>query len=417
MPHNPNRLRRRNRSCGDHQDQLRLTPTATPVTHHPVLANTRSGLPRIGSLCTGYGGLDLGVAAAFGGGRLAWCADDDAHVRKILAARFPDVPNLGDITTLDWHAAEPVDVLTAGFPCQDISAAGRRHGIEKGAHSSVWFNVMEAVRVLRPGLLVVENVAALRARGLCRVLGDLAEAGYDAVWCSLRAADVGAPHRRERVFVAAHPAGARWPWSGEPGQSQGSRPAGEPERRGLPPAPSHTAGPRRERRRQPDSDEKGQSTAERCGPSPDAFGSPSRRRLPGMSVTGVAADAQGDRRDEGQPEPARLQGRPDPPVSRDTDHPATAGTPQWGPYESAIDRWRHILGRSAPPPTELGRGGRPRLSPRFVEWMMGLPDGWVTDLGLPRTAQLRALGNGVLPQQAAHAMRILEAVHDLDPDA
>jgi DNA (cytosine-5)-methyltransferase 1 len=124
-----------------------------------------AGLLRIGSLCTGYGGLDLGVAAALGGAQLAWCADNDVHVRAILTARFPGVPNLGDITTLDWRTAERVEVITAGFPCQDISAAGRRRGIEKGTRSGVWFNIVEAVRVLRPGLLVVENVAALRFRG------------------------------------------------------------------------------------------------------------------------------------------------------------------------------------------------------------------------------------------------------------
>ncbi|GAA4663484.1 hypothetical protein GCM10023214_65240 [Amycolatopsis dongchuanensis] len=81
----------------------------------------------------------------------------------------------------------------------------------------------------------------------------------------------------------------------------------------------------------------------------------------------------------------------------------------WGDYTTAIRRWELILGRPAPPPTEPGRTGRPRLSPRFVEWMMGLPDGFVTDpaLGLPRNAQLRALGNGVVPQQAAHAITLL----------
>ncbi len=83
----------------------------------------------------------------------------------------------------------------------------------------------------------------------------------------------------------------------------------------------------------------------------------------------------------------------------------------WGPYESAIRRWELILGRPAPYPTEPGKTGKPRLSPRFVEWMMGLPEGWVTadDLGLPRSAQLQALGNGVVPQQAAAALRTLFA--------
>ncbi len=127
---------------------------------------------RIGSLCTGYGGLDLAVMEVLGG-NLAWCADNDPHVSAILAARFP-VPNLGDIANADWASAPAV---------------------------------------LEPDLIVVENVAALAwpGRGMGRVLGDLAAAGYDAAWCRLRASDVDAPHPRERVFIAAHPAGPRPP--------------------------------------------------------------------------------------------------------------------------------------------------------------------------------------------------------------
>ena len=83
------------------------------------------------------------------------------------------------------------------------------------------------------------------------------------------------------------------------------------------------------------------------------------------------------------------------------------GLTDFGPYAAAIHRWEQVLGRPAPPPTEPGMDGRPRLSPRFVEHMMGLPDGWVCDTGIPRNAQLKALGNGVVPQQAALALSIL----------
>lgn len=96
---------------------------------------------------------------------------------------MPHVPNLGDLHTVAWTDVEPVDVLTAGFPCQDISAAGTRAGIEKGTRSGLWTDIVAVLRLLRPALLVVENVAALRWRngGLHRVLGDLAQAGYDAI--------------------------------------------------------------------------------------------------------------------------------------------------------------------------------------------------------------------------------------------
>src|ERR1022692_514589 len=177
---------------------------------------------RIGSLCTGYGGLDMAALAVFGG-RLVWCADNDRHVSTILAARYPGVPNLGDLTRIDWSQLEPVDIICAGFPCQDISSSGKRLGIEKAERSGIWRNIVEGIRVLRPRIVVVENVPAIRSRGLDRVLGDLAESGFDACWTSLRASEVGAAHRRERVFIlgylpeakdlllAAHARGQRWP--------------------------------------------------------------------------------------------------------------------------------------------------------------------------------------------------------------
>ena len=85
-------------------------------------------LLRLGSLCTGYGGLDMAMQQVLDA-QLVWVADNDRHVRQLLAERHPDVPNLGDIGTLDWATVKPVDVLTAGFPCQDISYAGRGAGI------------------------------------------------------------------------------------------------------------------------------------------------------------------------------------------------------------------------------------------------------------------------------------------------
>ena len=83
---------------------------------------------RLGSLCTGYGGLDMAVQQAFGT-ELAWVADNDRHVSKLLASRHPGIPNLGDLTQVDWQQVDPVDILCAGFPCQDISFAGRGAGI------------------------------------------------------------------------------------------------------------------------------------------------------------------------------------------------------------------------------------------------------------------------------------------------
>ncbi|WP_228714362.1 DNA cytosine methyltransferase, partial [Prauserella endophytica] len=200
----------------------------------------------IGSLCTGVAGLDLGVAAVLGG-RIAWYSEVDPHAAAILAARLPGVANLGDLRAVDFTSVAPVEVLTAGFPCQDISAAGRRAGIEKGARSGLWHSILDAIRVLRPRLVVVENVAALRWKngGLDRVLAGLAEAGYDAVWRCVRAADIGAAHRRERVFLCAVPGSGRdaddadpasegrgTARSGRSGSASRGRASGEPQRRG-----------------------------------------------------------------------------------------------------------------------------------------------------------------------------------------
>jgi DNA (cytosine-5)-methyltransferase 1 len=157
--------------------------------------------PRVGSLCTGYGGLDLAVEAVLGGA-LAWYAETDRHAQTVLAHRFPGVANLGDIRTVDWTTVAPVDILTAGFPCQNISDAGKREGIH-GDKSSLWRCVADAVRVLRPGYVFVENVAALLRRGLDVVQTDLATVGYDTSWIWLRASDIGAAHRRDRLFLLA----------------------------------------------------------------------------------------------------------------------------------------------------------------------------------------------------------------------
>src|SRR5437879_10155185 len=134
-------------------------------------------------------------------------AENDPHASKVLAHHWPTVPNLGDITAIDWAGVEPVHIVAAGFPCTNISNAGPRDGINGNA-SRVWKNVAEAVRVLQPGLVVLENVASIRTRGLDVVAGDLAAIGYDAVWLCVRASEVGAPHPRDSWFCLASPSGS-----------------------------------------------------------------------------------------------------------------------------------------------------------------------------------------------------------------
>ncbi|UJD20919.1 DNA methylase [Mycobacterium phage Zimmer] len=169
---------------------------------------------RIGSLFSGVGGLDLAVEEVFGG-ETVWQSEVNPHASTVLAKRF-GVPNLGDITKIDWHDVPPVDVLCGGFPCQDVSHAGLKAGIESGTRSGLWAHFAQAIDIMRPRFVVIENVRGLLSakatgpqgvsmRAMGRVLGDLSDIGYDASWKTLAAGSVGAPHRRERVFILATP--------------------------------------------------------------------------------------------------------------------------------------------------------------------------------------------------------------------
>jgi len=295
---------------------------------------------RLGSLCSGYGGLETGIGQVLDI-EPVWCSEIDKDASKVLATHHPSVPNLGDLTALDWHQVEPVDVMCAGFPCQPFSTAGLR----KGSHDerAIFQYIADGIGVLRPRLVVLENVPGILTLGAASVVGALTGLGYDCRWGIVRASDTGAPHRRARWFCIAEPADA-----GGMGWGEGTR-SGEGEAAKL------------------------------------------RRHGPSDSDGAAAADA-----DDG-----RLEGvRPERGLATATIEPRTAH--RFGPYEPAIERWERILGRPAPAPTD-SRGLRPEL----VEWMMGLPEGWVCDVGLSRTAALKMLGNGVVPQQAALAVDLL----------
>lgn len=163
-------------------------------------AHPYSTTPRIGSLFSGIGGLDLATEAVFGG-EVAWHSEVDPYACHVLQQWWPGTPNLGNIQAV--HHFPEASVLCGGFPCQDISSAGTRTGL-RGRRSGLWSEFARAIREVGPKVVVVENVGQFRARGLDQVLAELAKAGFDAEWTSLRAANVGAPHRRERVFILAY---------------------------------------------------------------------------------------------------------------------------------------------------------------------------------------------------------------------
>ena len=157
------------------------------------------------SLFAGIGGLDLGLERA--GLRCVAQVEIDAYCQKVLAKHWPDVPRFRDVRAVGVHNLPVADCLVGGFPCQDISNAGKRVGIE-GERSGLWGEYARLIGELRPCYVVVENVAALLGRGMGVVLGDLAARGYDADWQCLPAAAVGAPHIRDRVFLIGYRAPA-----------------------------------------------------------------------------------------------------------------------------------------------------------------------------------------------------------------
>jgi DNA (cytosine-5)-methyltransferase 1 len=155
-----------------------------------------------GSAFAGIGGFDLGREQA--GFETRWQIEIDPFRRAVLAHHWPDVPRHADIREVRTDALETVDLVCGGFPCEDISRAGRRAGIG-GAKSGLWSELHRITRDLRPGYLLLENSTSLLVRGLGRVLGDLAEIGYDAEWDCLPAAAFGAPHIRDRLYLLAYP--------------------------------------------------------------------------------------------------------------------------------------------------------------------------------------------------------------------
>lgn len=186
-----------------------------------------------GSLFAGIGGMDLGLERA--GMQCKWQVEIDPYARKVLAKHWPDVRRHDDVRTFpvddgtDWS----VDLIAGGFPCQDISYAGKGAGLQ-GERSGLWYEFARIIRDVRPRFVLVENVAALLVRGLDDVLGTLASLGYDAEWSSVSACEMGAPHMRQRVFIVANrsrvygkpngsvvrrevPFGIRDWWQSEPG--------------------------------------------------------------------------------------------------------------------------------------------------------------------------------------------------------
>lgn len=282
---------------------------------------------RIGSMFAGYSGLEMGVMQVLDV-QPAWFAEIDEAPARILQHHYPQVPNLGDVTRVDWGSVEPIDILTAGYPCQPFSQAGHRKGTNDERH--LWPHVYDAIKHLRPRAAFFENVLGHVTLGLAEVLEDLAEIGWNAQWACVRASDVGAPHHRERLFILAT--------------------------------------------------------------NPDSFGQQEGglTRRPAQEVTW-----DNDLLDT----LAELN------QAADISHEMRL---RWGDTAPAILTWAILTGHAPPPIVGDRADYRAETTTEFIEFMMGLPEGWVTGVpGLTRNQQLKALGNGVVPAQAAYALNHL----------
>jgi DNA (cytosine-5)-methyltransferase 1 len=153
-------------------------------------------------LFSGIGGFSLGLERA-GMQTVAFC-EIDKVAQQVLRKHWPNVPIFDDVKTLKGEQLGTIDVICGGFPCQDLSFAGKGAGLT-GARSGLWGEFHRLIKEIKPSWVIIENVAALRSRGLDKVLGSLAEIGYDAEWHCVPASAVGAPHQRDRVWIVAYP--------------------------------------------------------------------------------------------------------------------------------------------------------------------------------------------------------------------
>lgn len=172
---------------------------------------------RVLDLFAGIGGFSLGLEWA-GMQTVAFCEIDE-KARKVLRKHWPEVPIYHDVKTLtgDQLGSDGIvpDIIVGGFPCQDISLAGRGAGLD-GDRSGLWRHFHRLIKEIGPRWVIIENVSSLRLRGLDEILRSIAEIGYDAEWHCIPASYVGAPHRRDRVWIVAYPQslGIQGLWSG-----------------------------------------------------------------------------------------------------------------------------------------------------------------------------------------------------------
>ena len=332
------------------------------------------------ALFAGIGGLELGLHRAIAGYRTICNVERDAYAAATLVARMEEeklgpAPIWDDVSTFDgkpWRGV--VDLVSGGFPCQDISVAGAGAGLE-GKRSGLWSEFARiALRDIRSRYVFIENVSALAVRGLDRVLADLAEGGYDAEWDLFRAEQVGAPHRRERLFILAErvPDPKRDGLRDEPERGEGRAQAadrGHAEPRNL---GEELADPFCERRRSQGDAEHAQRVEPDRGC--ESLGDAHRRRREAERVAECAGQRSAPRNEPDRSDPNGWIG--------------------WPPGPNDAPGWERYLAAGGPSPAFTSVRGSADAPPAGMEF---------------RADRLRCLGNGVVPQVAELAWRTLIA--------
>jgi DNA (cytosine-5)-methyltransferase 1 len=319
-------------------------------------------------LFAGAAGLTLGIKLAVPSCRTLCYVEREGYAASVLVARMEEshldhAPVWDDVATFDgrpWRGR--VDLISGGFPCQDISNAGKRAGIN-GNRSGLWREFARIIDETQPRFVFVENVAALASRGLDAVLGDLAALGFDAEWTTVRASDVGAPHQRNRLFVLAYSQGIT-----EREPDNATRPLARPAPRKDSGGGSHVA----------------------LLANPKHWGELERSRSPGGEEgerKPVREGLEHARQSVVDPNLARLEGRNGVCACPDEGSARKAGAASiWPPGPDDTEGWRRVLAL------------RPDLEPAVCRMADGMAF---------RVDRLRLTGNGVVPAQAAAAWRLL----------
>lgn len=315
------------------------------------------------SICSGVGGLDLGVKLAVANYRTVCYIEREAYAAAVIVARMEDssldqAPIWDDIYTFDgakWRGS--VDIVIAGFPCQPWSNAGARKGTQD--ERWIWPRIAEIIREVGPDYVFLENVAGLlTGGGVAEVLGSLAAIGFDAEWESALASDAGAPHRRERVFILGRRTDLDY--TNDEGR--------------------HSAHGLESIERRPEASR----SSEPCvsGRGSLAYTESRRPRPKKLQRQGDANRSNGNKM--GNADIERLDGRWSRGTTRDE-------LPAWPPGPEERDRWDNLL------------KGRPDVAPSLPKSeVRGMANGFTN-----RVDRVRALGNAVVPAQASLALRIL----------